>query len=128
MFRKLSYLIILFSIFFPQHFTREKYIRLHISFKFNLNFTRTVSFLTPAVFFSSGISVAWTRISALHSDKTGLSAVLLIDQDHGRPLNSSKLSLNTLTVFIYEILVPLFPKSHNSQFNSELETLSARIS
>ena len=59
--------------------------------------------------------------------KTGLSAVLLIDQV--RPLNSSKLSSSKYFISIYlQDFSSLFPKSHNSQFNSELEILSARTS
>ena len=60
---KFLIIMILFSIFFSQHFTREKYIRLHILSKFNLNFTRTVSILTTAVFFFCGISVPSTIVA-----------------------------------------------------------------
>ena len=56
--------------------------------------------------------------------RNGLLAVLLIDQ--GRPLNSSRLSLKTLIVFLYESLVHYFTSliTLNSTRSSNLSLLA----
>lgn len=118
--------MILLSIFFWQHCTREKSIRLRILFEF----TRTVSFLTPVVYFFPVELPLHLQLQQKRPQSKGITDRInlylafspsLIDQVLVRLTLQNFKDFNSINLQDFR---SLFRKSRNPQFISQLETLS----